>query len=615
MPWDASAFIALARVALLRARPRFAGALAVALVAGCALGGPLPAAYAADAPATAAGQPTEPDQPAAEAKPGHTSESKGSESKAAEAPKEKKEAPKTKKTAPPAKAPKAAPAKPKASAAPAGQKTGEPAPTPPTAPPAPPPPPQNPFGFDDVRARAKALAAKPYEEQNAPLPDALKNLSYDQYRDIRFKSDAALWRYDDVPFQVQFYHRGFLYQKRVDINAIVDGRALPIRYSPDLFDFGKNTFPQPLPADLGFAGFRLHYPLKRPDYHDEFAVFLGASYFRAIGARNHYGLSARGLAIDTGLPKKEEFPYFREFWIQKPQPTDSHLTVFALLDSQSVTGAYRFVIHPGLQTTMDVTADLFIRQTVDKFGVAPLTSMFFHGENGPKNVDDFREEAHDSDGLLIQAGGEWIWRPLENPSRLQLSSYHAVNPRGFGLLQRDRDFDHYQDLESAYQDRPSLWVTPVGDWGEGNIHLIEIPVDADKYDNIVAFWWPKDPVKPGEEHVFRYHLTFTSDMLSRPPLGRVIATRIGAVPGNKDRRLFVLDFDHLGQPGPQEIQPTVSTSAGEITNLVVYRNAKTGGWRLSFELAPAGDKPIELRGYLKSGDDVLTETWSYQWNR
>jgi glucans biosynthesis protein len=241
--------------------------------------------------------------------------------------------------------------------------------------------------------------------------------------------------------------------------------------------------------------------------------------------------------------------------------------------------------------------------------------MFFHGENGPKNVDDFREEAHDSDGLLIQAGGEWIWRPLENPSRLQLSSYHAVNPRGFGLLQRDRDFDHYQDLESAYQDRPSLWVTPVGDWGEGNIHLIEIPVDADKYDNIVAFWWPKDPVKPGEEHVFNYRLTFTSDMLSRPPLGRVIATRTGAVPGDKDRRLFVLDFDHVAQPGPQGMQPTVSTSAGQITNLVMYRNRETGGSRLSFELTPEGDKPIELRGYLKSGDDVLTETWSYQWNR
>lgn len=605
---NAAAFGALARIALRHARP---GVLAAALVTGWAVTVPLSFAHAADAPA-AADQSAGQDRPAkpTDAKQHQAPQAKAApDSKKAESPK-KTESPKknaaAKKAAPASPPSKAAPAKPEANAVPAAQKTGEPAP---------PPPPQNPFGFTEVRAQAKALAAKPYEDQDAALPDALKNLSYDQYRDIRFKPDAALWRYDDVPFQVQFYHRGFLYQKKVDINAIVDGRALPVRYSPDLFDFGKNAFPQPLPADLGFAGFRLHYPLKRPDYYDEFAVFLGASYFRAIGARNHYGLSARGLAIDTGLPKKEEFPFFREFWIKKPQPADSEVTVYALLDSPSVAGAYRFVIHPGLQTTMDVTADLFIRHTVEKFGVAPLTSMFFHGENGPKNVDDFREEAHDSDGLLIQAGGEWIWRPLENPSRLQLSSYHAVNPRGFGLLQRDRDFDHYQDLESAYQNRPSLWVTPVGDWGEGNIHLIEIPVDADKYDNIVAFWWPKDPVKPGEEHVFSYRLTFTSDMLSRPPLGRVAATRIGAVPGDKDRRLFVLDFEGVAQAGPEGMQPAVSTSAGKLANLVMYRNQETGGWRLSFELAPEGDKPIELRGYLKSGDDALTETWSYQWNR
>jgi hypothetical protein len=459
MPLNASAFVALARIALPRVRTTRAGALVAALVAGCALIGPLPAAHAADAPAAAA---TAAEQPAKQDHPAQATAAEREqkvEPNPAETP-EKKEAPK--KETPAKKAPKSNAAKPNAAkpeaaksntAKPAqpkpaqtgqksndqkatGQKTGEQAPAPPAGPPAPPAPPQNPFGFDEVRAKAKALAAKPYEEQDASLPDELKNLSYDQYRDVRFKPDAPLWRNDDVPFQVQFNHRGFLYQKKVDINAIVDGRALPIRYSPDLFDFGKNTFPQPLPADLGFAGFRLHYPLKRPDYYDEFAVFLGASYFRAIGAREHYGLSARGLAIDTGLPKKEEFPSFREFWIKKPQPTDSQLVVFALLDSQSVTGAYRFVIHPGLQTTMEVTADLFIRQTVDKFGVAPLTSMFFHGENGPKNVDDFREEAHDSDGLLIQAGGEWIWRPLENPSRLQLSSYHAVNPRGFDLLQR-----------------------------------------------------------------------------------------------------------------------------------------------------------------------------------
>jgi glucans biosynthesis protein len=262
---------------------------------------------------------------------------------------------------------------------------------------------------------------------------------------------------------------------------------------------------------------------------------------------------------------------------------------------------------------MDVTADLFIRKEVTKFGVAPLTSMFFHGENTEHFIDDFRPEAHDSDGLLIDSGGEWIWRPLVNPSRLQLSSFHAINPRGFGFLQRDRAFDHYQDLESAYQTRPSLWVTPIGDWGEGDIHLIEIPVDADKYDNMVAFWWPKDPVKAGEEHVYNYHLAFTTDVLSRPPLGHVIATRVGEA--RDKNRLFVLDFVGVPGPGTEGLQASVSASAGQIVNLTTYRNVETGGWRTSFELAPDGDQPIELRGYLKSGDEFLTETWSYQWNR
>lgn len=473
--------------------------------------------------------------------------------------------------------------------------------------------PAKPFAFEDVREQAKALAAKPFAPVPASLPEGLKSLNDEQYRDIRFKPDAALWRNDDLPVQVEFVHRGPPYRAPVPIGILVEGKVQPVRYDPALFDFGRNAFPKPLPGDLGFAGFRLTAPL-RADSYEPFAVFLDTGAVSAIGAGGRFGAAARGLAIDTGLADGAETPAFRAFWIEKPDPAASEVVVYALLDSPSATGAYRFAIHPGLQTSMTVTADLFFRRDVAKLGIAPVASMFFHGENAERRFDDFRPEAHASDGLLVDAGREWIWRPLQNPAKSQLNSFHAADLQGFGLLQRDRDFDHYQDPDAAFQDRPSVWVDPIGDWGEGDAHLVEAPAEGDGGDNILAFWWPRDPAKAGEERRFVYRLIFTPDMLDRPPLGRAIATRIGAG-SDKTRRLFVIDFDHMADAAPAAIDAAISTSAGQIVEPRTRRNPETGRWRTSFELAPEGDKPIELRCYLKSGDDILTETWSYQWSR
>lgn len=482
------------------------------------------------------------------------------------------------------------------------------------------PPPKR-FNFADVYRRAEALANQPFQAVDTQVPDFLKNLDYDQYRDIRFKADKSVWRAEGLPFELQFAPLGFLFQDRVVINLVVDGDVKPVEYANDLFDFGRNPVPDNLPKDLGFAGFKVMYPLHTDSYYDEVAVFLGKSYFRAVGQNQSYGLSARGLAIDTGLSKLEEFPFFREFWIEQPVKDATELTVYALLDSQSsLTGAYRFIIKPGLNTHIDVKANLFIRNKVQKLGLAPLTSMFYHGALNERFFDDFRPQVHDSDGLLLAAGnGEWIWRPLNNPPRLRISAYQDNNPRGFGLLQRDRSFDNYQDLEAHYQSRPGIWVEPQGEWGKGSVQLIEIPSDAERYDNIAAFWVPEKPVEAGQQLEFNYRLSFFLDMPNLSPGGRTLASRVGAGgTGNLDsgRRRFVVDFG--GEPltklmDDAPVEAVVSASTGQIQNVVVQKNPHTNGWRLSFELLPQGSDPSELRCFLKLGNDVLTETWSYQW--
>jgi glucans biosynthesis protein len=493
------------------------------------------------------------------------------------------------------------------------------APSVPEATPATTPPPKR-FNFADVRRRAEVLASQPFQATDNKLPDFLKKLDHDQYHDIRFRAEKGLWRAEGLPFEIQFAPLGFLFFQPVAINVVDEGESKLLEYTSDLFDYGKNPAPDNLPKDLGFAGFKVLYPLHTDSHYDEVAVFLGASYFRAVGQNQNYGLSARGLAVDTGLPKPEEFPYFREFWLEKPGKDATELTVYALLDSQSLTGAYRFAIKPGVNTQIEVKASLFVRDKVQKLGVAPLTSMFYHGALNERFFDDFRPQVHDSDGLLMFTGnGEWIWRPLNNPTRLRISAYQDNNPRGFGLLQRDRDFEDYQDLEANYHSRPSLWVEPQEDWGKGSVQLIEIPSNAERYDNIAAFWTPEKPVEAGQQLEYNYRLYFFLTLPNLLPNGRTLASRIGAGgTGELDsaRRRFVIDFGgenlaKLADDAP--VEAVVSGSTGQIQSVVVHKNPHTHGWRLSFELLPQDDAPSELRCFLKLGNDVLTETWSYQW--
>ncbi len=482
------------------------------------------------------------------------------------------------------------------------------------------------FSFADVRHRAAELARQPFESPKDDLPPSLRGLSYDQYRYIHFRREKSLWRDEGLPFQVQFFHRAFLsYMSspldKVVVHTIDKGRVEPLLYSSDLFNFGRNEICD-LPSDLGFAGLRILYPLHREDKYDEIVVFLGASHFRALGQHQHYGLSARGLAIDTGLPKAEEFPRFREFWLEKPDREATEIKVYALMDSKSATGAYHFVIRPGSETVLEVEANVFMREDVEKIGFAALTSMFFSGEGTSRFLDDFRPEVHDSDGLLMATGhGERIWRPLANPTQLRVSSFSDANPRGFGLLQRDRNFDHYQDLESDFEKRPSAWIEPIGDWGKGVVQLVEIPSDVDWNDNIVAFWLPDEAAVAGKTWQLKYRIYFALDKSGLSAGGRTYATRVGrgGFGGEiaPDKRKFVIDFvgDRLKElRADAPVEAVVTVSSGQVDHKHVQPNDHIGGWRVFFELKPNGEAPVELRCFLKAGSETLTETWSYQWH-
>jgi glucans biosynthesis protein len=474
------------------------------------------------------------------------------------------------------------------------------------------------FDFDNVVDKARRLAAAPWREPQNQVPDWLLKLSYDQWRDVRFRPESALWRDKKVPFQVQFFHPGLYYNRIVKVNVIEGGKPHPVEFSPSQFDYGKNDFASKVPQDLGFAGFRIHAPIKTKDYFDEVIVFLGASYFRALGKDEVFGLSARGLAVDTAESWGEEFPYFRDFWLVAPAPNATQMTVFALLDSPRVTGAYRFVINPGDQTTVKVDCQLFLRKEVHKLGIAGLTSMFYHGENTNRWFDDFRPEVHDSDGMLLAFdSGEWLWRPLDNPRTLHVSSFLMENPRGFGFLQRDRDFEHYQDLETQAERRVSAWVTPTGDWGKGRVEVVQIPTNSDTNDNAVSYWVPDQPAKPGDPLAFSYTLAWYGEDPSRSPNGRVLSTRRDSGTA-KDAVRFVIDFGGKklnAIPGDRVLRGDVTVvggeAAGELLEQHVVKNPNTGGWRLTFQVRPKRREPLEMRAFIDQGGEALTETWSY----
>ena len=457
-----------------------------------------------------------------------------------------------------------------------------------------------------VHRQAKALAAQPFQPLPRELPSGLKGLDYDGYRELRFRREKAVWRDEGLPFQLQMFHRGGLAPQRVEIAEWVEGKARPILYSPEMFTFGRVS-PGPLPTDLGFAGFRIHAPINVPDRYDEFTVFLGASYFRAVGKGDVYGLSARGLELGAG-EYAEEFPRFRSFVIERPKMGATSIIVHALLDSESVTGAFRFVITPGAPTRYDVSASLFPRRVLTKIGFAPLTSMYLFGPEQPRSHDDFRPEVHDSDGLAITSAlGDRIWRPLDNPPEHRITSFPGDGVKDFGLQQRQRAFGAYEDLEAKYHRRPGALVTPVLGFDRGEVRLAELHGRSEGEDNTAASWRPTAALRPGQEVRIAYRLDWGDE--APPPVGlaRAMQWREGEAHGG--RRRFLVEFGPLEGP-VGDLRAEITAGAGTVSEVHLQPNPVYGGVRLGFELDAGGADVSDLQATHFRGPAKISETWT-----
>jgi periplasmic glucans biosynthesis protein len=469
--------------------------------------------------------------------------------------------------------------------------------------------------FSSLVERARGAAGRAYvAPAEVELPGALGAMNYDQYRSIRFRPERSLWRGEPGRFEVQFFHMGFSFHEPVTVHVVEANDVAPFPFSADLFTY--DLVPKPSSGvDIGFAGLRVHAPINRDTYRDEIIVFQGASYFRSLGRDQVYGLSARALAIDLGEPTPEEFPRFTDLYLVRPGAGENHVWVLALLDGPSATGAYAFRVEPASEpnpdTRIEVTARVFVRANVAVLGIAPLTSMFLFGEEEPARFGDFRPEVHDSDSLALWSkDGEHLLRSLRNPSRMAVCSFRLDSPVGFGLLQRDRAFANYQDLEARYQDRPSAWIEPLGDWGPGVVRLLEIPSDREVHDNIAIAWVP-DAV-PADGLTFRYRMHLGREVPSTKPVGRVTAARLAAtLQGTR----FLVDFE--GEPltnRERDVKVEVWASSARVLEQHVERNPFTKGWRASFELAAdANPVDVELRASLHGAGSALSETWSYLW--
>jgi glucans biosynthesis protein len=483
-----------------------------------------------------------------------------------------------------------------------------------------------PFSFDLLKATAARMAREPYVDPPRPAPEIVAKIDYEAWGKIKFDIDQALFAKGPGRFPVSFFHLGLYFQKAVEMHVVDAEGARQIIYDPAIFDMPADSPARQLPKGAGFAGLRIQEARDAAlDWHkNDWVAFLGADYFRAIGELHQYGQSARAVALDVAVAgKAEEFPDFTKFYIDETQAGDS-LTIYALLEGPSIVGASKFVMTRGKGVVMDIEQALFLRASISRFGVAPLTSMYWFSETKKKTAIDWRPEIHDSDGLAIWAGsGERIWRPLNNPPRIMTSAFVDENPRGFGLLQRDRVFDHYLD-GVFYDRRPSLWVEPKGAWGKGSVQLVEIPTDDEIHDNVVAMWVPEKPVAAGSEIDLSYRLHWLADEPTPTELARCVATRLGngGQPGQPRPlgvRKFVVEF--LGAPLAalpfgDKPEPVLWSSRGVFSYIFTEAvpDDVPGHWRAQFDLTVMGQDPVEMRLFLRAGDKILSETWSFQYH-
>jgi glucans biosynthesis protein len=479
-------------------------------------------------------------------------------------------------------------------------------------------PPDPHFSHDKLIARAESLAQLAYSAPRLELPGELADLDRAQYEAIQYKRDAVLWNRDALNFRLKFFHTGFQYRTPVEIEIVEGGLAKPFSYLPALFDFNPPLSAPPQDSSSGFSGVSFETMIHNADEKQAFLDFQGATFFRSLAAGQIFGLSARALSINTAQSSGEEFPFFRKIWIEKPEIGERALTIYALMDGPSVTGAYKFRAAPGNSTVIDVECALFPRSTLNHVGIAPVSSMYFYGAADFTQQSDYRPNVHSSDGLQIwNAAGEWIWRPITNPEQLQYSVFTDRTPRGFGLLQRKRAFDAYEDLGTRFDQQPSLWIEPAGDWREGAVDLIEVPSRSEIFNNIIVFWRPRYALENGRRYDFQYRLHWGEDIPIRSKRSEVAQTLIGNGTGSNDPT-FIIDFVS-GYSCPNcslsGYDAELRVGSGEIRARKVEYNPATGGQRVSFEFRPGGPRETDLSCQLKQNGQVVSETWIYRWTR
>lgn len=472
-----------------------------------------------------------------------------------------------------------------------------------------------PFSFERLKQRARTLAGQPYRPPADPPPDLVRAIDYDAFGAIVYKASATLWGSQPGDQGVRLFPMGRAAPHRIGMHVVAGGQAREVIYSPALFDAPPASPLRALGDHAGFGGFRV----MNADHATDWLAFVGASYFRSADPFNQYGLSARGIAIDTATPGPEEFPIFTSFWLE--HAPNGQLVVYALLEGPSVTGAYRFAHRRSAAgLVQDVTLQLNFRKAVGRLGLAPLTSMYWYGRSDRPPAGDWRPQIHDSDGLAIWTGaGERIWRPLSDPGRVTSHAYLDRAPHGFGLMQRDRDFADYQDDGVFYEKRPSVWVEPAGDWGPGSVQLVELPTTGETEDNIVAFWTPAQTPGAGTSLDLGYRLHWCAEAPVPVGAGRVIATRFGVggrpgQPAPPGRRKVVIDFAGgalAGLSARGAAEPVVTASSGQPLAIAAYPVVGQDAWRLMFDIDAPPRASIDLRAYLRRGGEALTETWMY----
>lgn len=478
--------------------------------------------------------------------------------------------------------------------------------------------------FDSLVRLAQSMAQRPHVPREVTLDPFFKNLDYDGHRQIQFRQDHSLFKDGRGSFIVEFFHPGWMFQKEIRCFVTDDGKTTPIAFDSSMFKYGDSQPPESVPLPTGFSGFRIATPLSPTSTRQEFMVFMGASYFRASPKALNYGISGRGIAVNTIGSQPEEFPDFTKFWMESPQPGETEFQVLALLDGPSITGAYQFIVKPGeTNTSSVVSATLFLRKPVEMLGIAPFSSMFWFGENSHPRPYDFRPEVHDSDGLEIEMeGAPPLWRPLDiTPGRTRLSFFQANHLKGFGMAERDREFRNFEDLEAKYHRRPGTWVTPIAGFDEGSVALIELSTGEETWDNIVTFWQPKNLPSTSDEPL---HVEYRIDWLEERPggdLARVTATRRGFATETVDH-LYVIDYTpvQLSPAPPEHWVPDVElkVTGGEVTILDqrAMLNPETGGWRAFFRLdVPDETQLLEMSLDVLRDDTPIAERWLYQWRR